>query len=144
MARIKRSKALPKPKEAPIPERTNPPAAEDDEGVDEEEPDQTFPPPEWSKRRARETVFKSFQSVAKGEEVIALLKKPVRARDHWWGKVKVADAAGFTLIQPHHCGPCTPESTLSKEETLQWRRLLCVWALNPAEDRLDELKGRTV
>ena len=138
MARTKRTKAQAKPKEAPIPERTNPPAAEDDEGVDEEEPDPPFPPPEWSKRRARETVMKSFQSVAKGEEVIALLKKPVRARDHWWGKVKVADAVGFTLSHAHHYGPCTPESTVSKEETLQWRRLLCVWVLNPAEDRLDE------
>ena len=88
-------KAQAKPKEAPIPERTNPPAAEDNEGVDEEEPDPPFPPPEWSKRRARKTVMKCFQSVAKGEEVSALLKKTVRARDHWWGKVKVADAAGF-------------------------------------------------
>ena len=72
--------------------------------------------------------------MAKGEEVIALLKKPVRSRNQWWGK----DAARFTLSQPHHYGPDTPESTVSKEETLQWRRLLCVWVINPAEDRVDE------
>ena len=26
-----------------------------------------------------------------------------------------------------------PDSTVSKEVTLQWRRLLCVWVINPAE-----------
>ena len=141
MARTKKTKAHPRPKEAPIRERSNPPAAEDDEGEDEDEVDPPMPLPEWTKRRARETVFKNYQSVAKGEEVIALLKKPVRSRDHWWGKVKVADAAGFTLSQPHHYGLDTPESTVSKEETLQWRRLLCVWVINPAEDRVDEGEG---
>ena len=138
MARTKKTKAHPRPKEAPIPERSNPPAAEDDKGVDEDEPDPPMPPPEWTKRRAWETVFKIFHSVTKGEEVIALLKKPVRSRAHWWGKVKEADATGFTLSQPHHYGPATPESTVSTEETLQWRRLLCVWVINPAEDRVDK------
>ena len=52
--------------------------------------------------------------------------------------MKVGDAPGFTLSQPPRYGPATPESTVSKEETLQWRRLLCVWVINPAEDRVDE------
>ena len=60
MARTKKTKAHPRPKEAPIPERSNPPAAEDDEGEDEEEVDPPMPPPEWTKRRARETVFKIY------------------------------------------------------------------------------------
>ena len=137
MARTKKTKAHPRPKEAPIPERSNPLAAEDDEGEDEDEVDPPVPPPEWTKRRARETVFDNYRRLAQGEEVIALLKKSLRSRDHWWGKMKVADAARFTLSQPHHYGRDMPESTVSKEETLQWRRLLCVWVTIPAEDRVD-------
>ena len=78
------------------------------------------------------------QSVANRKEPIALLKKPGRSGDHWWEEVKVADTAGFTLSQPYHYGPATPESTVSKEGVLQWRRLWCVWVLNLEEDRLQE------
>ena len=73
MARTKKTKAHRRPKEALIPERSNPPAAEDDEGVDEDDADPPMPPPKWTQRRARKTVFKNFRSLAKGEEVVTHL-----------------------------------------------------------------------
>ena len=60
MARTKKTKAHPRPKEAPIPERSNPTAADDDEGEDKEEVDPPMPPTDGTKRRARETVFKNY------------------------------------------------------------------------------------